>query len=254
MLLVAPFLSDGDSAWPAPLAAIVVAPTAALILSARGPGGVAHRLLSLSPLTWLGRISYSLYLVHWPLVTFATYSVFPAATPAARIALLAASIVIAWGLNVTVENPFRVAYRSPTLRRWAAVGGAAAIALGAASWLAVPAATAPASVARETVDPSLACRRPANWRGKLGDDCLLGGGDPSPVAALWGDTHAGQLDVGFDHAFAAKGETIAGFFRPSCPPLPGLSVSTNLFNAHRDCEKRNAIRSRSTRRAWCGPI
>ncbi len=59
VLLVAPFLFDGDSAWPAPLAAIAVAATAALILSARGPGGVAHRLLSLSPLTWLGRISCS---------------------------------------------------------------------------------------------------------------------------------------------------------------------------------------------------
>jgi peptidoglycan/LPS O-acetylase OafA/YrhL len=240
VLFVAPFLFDGDSAWPAPLAAIVVAPTAALILCARGPSGVAHRLLSLPPLTWLGRISYSLYLVHWPLATLATYSVFPAAGPAARVALLAASIVAGWGLNAAVENPFRFAYRSPILRRWAAVGAAAAIALGAASWLAVPAATAPASVAGDTEDPSPACRPIANWRGNAGDECLLGGGDPSPAAALWGDSHAGQLDVGFDHAFAAKGETIAGFFRASCPPLPGLSVSTNLFNAHRDCEKRNA--------------
>lgn len=240
VLLVAPFLFDGDSAWPAPLAAIVVAPTAALILYARGPSGVAHRLLSLSPLTWLGRISYSVYLVHWPLVTFATYSVFPAAAPATRVALLAASIVAGWGLNATIENPFRVAYRSSPLQRWAALGAAAAIALGAGSWLAVPAATAPARVTGETEALSAACRPPANWRGKLGDACLLGGGDPSPTAALWGDSHAGQFDQGFDHAFAAKGETIAGFFRPSCPPLPGLSVSTNLFNAHRDCQKRNA--------------
>ncbi len=41
LLLIAPFLFDGDSPWPAPLAAIVVAPTAALILCARGPGGIA---------------------------------------------------------------------------------------------------------------------------------------------------------------------------------------------------------------------
>ncbi len=43
----------------APAYLAVVAATAALILCARGPGGVTHRLLSLSPLTWLGRISYS---------------------------------------------------------------------------------------------------------------------------------------------------------------------------------------------------
>ena len=240
LLLVAPFLFDGDSAWPAPLAAIVVAPTAALILCARGPSGAAHRLLSLPPLTWLGRISYSLYLVHWPLVTFATYSVFPAAAPAARVALLAASIVAGWGLNAAVENPFRFAYRSPSLRRWAAVGAAAAIVLGAASWLAIPAATAPATLASETETHSAACHPPANWRGSLGDACLMGAGDSSPTAALWGDSHAAQLVEGFDHAFAAKGEAAVAFYRPSCPPLPGLSVSTNLFNAHHDCENRNA--------------
>jgi len=240
VLLIAPFLFDGDSAWPTPLATIVVAPTAALILSARGPGGVAHRLLSLPPMTWLGRISYSLYLVHWPLATFATYSIFPAAAPAARVALLAASIVAGWGLNAAVENPFRFAYRSPTLRRWAAVGAAAAVALGAASWLAVPAATAPATLAGGSQDPSPACRPPANWRGSPGDACLIGAGDSSPTAALWGDSHAAQLVEGFDHAFAAKGEAAVAFYRPSCPPLPGLSVSTNLFNAHHDCENRNA--------------
>ena len=57
---------------------------------------------------------------------------------------------------------------------------------------------------------------------------------------MWGNSLAGQLDVGFGHAFATKGETGVEFSRPSCPPLPGLSVSTNLFNAHRDCEKHNA--------------
>ncbi|THD44676.1 MAG: acyltransferase [Bradyrhizobium sp.] len=240
VLLVAPFLFDGDSVWPAPLAAIVVAPTAALIVFARSPGGVAYRLLSLAPLTWFGRISYSLYLVHWPLVTLATYSVFPAAAPALRLALLAASIAAGWALNAVVENPLRFGYRSLTLRRWAAVGAAAAITLGAASWLAVPAATATPTVAGETKNSAVACRPPLDWHGKLGDACLLGGGEALPVAALWGDSHAGQFDEGFDHAFAAKDETVAGFFRPSCPPLPGLRVSTNLFNAHRDCEKHNA--------------
>jgi hypothetical protein len=113
------------------------------------------------------------------------------------------------------------------------------VALGAASWLATPAATAPTRIAAEGGDSAVSCRRVTSVRGDA-SDCLLGGGDAPPVAALWGDSHALHLAAGFANAFGARGETVAGYFLPSCPPLPGVLVSTNLFNASRDCEKRNA--------------
>ncbi len=190
-------------------------------------------------MTWLGRISYSLYLVHWPVVTLATYAVFPAAAPAARVALLAASVVLAWGLNAAIENPFRVAYRSPRRQRWATAGGAIAIALGAAAWLAVPDAAQTIGVAADATPMAKPCRPPAHWNGKPGDACLLGG-EAAPTAAVWGDSHAGHLSATFASAYGAADKGAVGFFRPSCPPLPGVRVSTNLFNAHRDCEKDNA--------------
>jgi peptidoglycan/LPS O-acetylase OafA/YrhL len=238
-LLAAPFVIDGDMAWPAPAALMVTVPTAVVILCARDAGW-ARRLLSLPPIVWLGQISYSLYLVHWPLVTLATYAIFPEASAAMRVALLGVSLLLAWGLHVAIETPFRAAYRSPGLRRGAALGAAGALALGVGPWLCGLETAARAPAVAQPDDPAAACRALAGWSGPPGEACLSGGGDGPPVVALWGDSHAGQLAPGFAHAYAARGETLLAFTKPSCPPLPGVRVSTNLLNAHAECEKDNA--------------
>jgi peptidoglycan/LPS O-acetylase OafA/YrhL len=48
--------------WLTELAALVL-----IVCGAMGPGGLAARALSLRPLTYLGKVSYGVYLWHWPL-------------------------------------------------------------------------------------------------------------------------------------------------------------------------------------------
>jgi peptidoglycan/LPS O-acetylase OafA/YrhL len=65
-------LSDADE-FPGLLASVPVLATAALIVFC--PGSHFERLLSVSPLVYLGNISYSLYLWHWPIMVISQRSI-----------------------------------------------------------------------------------------------------------------------------------------------------------------------------------
>ena len=64
------------------------------------------RLLATAPTVWLGKISYSLYLWHWPLFAFAAYE-WGEISIAARLGLVAASIVLAAVTYRWIEQPAR---------------------------------------------------------------------------------------------------------------------------------------------------
>ena len=78
---------------------------AALIIHSRT--GAVNRFLSLPPLVFIGLISYSLYLWHWPIIVLARYEGYLLGTPAQTAAVLAASTlaaVLSWRF---VETPFK---------------------------------------------------------------------------------------------------------------------------------------------------
>jgi peptidoglycan/LPS O-acetylase OafA/YrhL len=89
--------------------------TLAVIVSAVSPGG-APALLRARPLRSAGAISYSLYLVHWPLFVFARNPDDPAAPLPllTTVGLVAAAVALAALLHVFVERPI---YRGQRVRR-----------------------------------------------------------------------------------------------------------------------------------------
>ena len=86
---------------------------------------------------WIGLISYSLYLVHWPIVVFMTYRTF---VFGGRMKLLICclSLLLAWLLYTFVETPFR----RPRPEKKLAPGRYTAAVLALAGLLSIPAATA----------------------------------------------------------------------------------------------------------------
>ena len=102
VLLASPVFNSGLS-HPG-LDAVVVCFATAIVLLAN------HRLINSkvwSPIEKAGDISYSLYLVHWPIIAIANASI-GTESMTVKATLLAASLVTAIALYNLVEKPFRV--------------------------------------------------------------------------------------------------------------------------------------------------
>ncbi len=80
----------------------------ALVIYAGGASDrvVSYRLLSLRPLVFVGLISYSLYLWHWPLVAIANYLNL-ALGGVTGLLIILASMLLAWLSWLLVEQPVR---------------------------------------------------------------------------------------------------------------------------------------------------
>ena len=101
LILVAALTFDTTTPFPAYATALPVLATV-LVLAGRGDS-----LLGVRPLQWLGRLSYSLYLWHWPVLVIAVQMYggpFPATT---RAVLILGSLGLALVTYVGVENPVR---------------------------------------------------------------------------------------------------------------------------------------------------
>ena len=68
---------------------------------------IVNRLLARRPFVWIGLISYSLYLVHWPIAALSRYIALRDPTLGEAAAMASASILLAWLSWRFVERPFR---------------------------------------------------------------------------------------------------------------------------------------------------
>jgi peptidoglycan/LPS O-acetylase OafA/YrhL len=101
------FLITGDTAWPGYAAALPTLGAAAVIaggVSASHRGPIA--ILGTRPFRWVGDLSYSLYLWHWPLIVVATAH-WHTLSVERGLAVALLSIIPAWITYRLVENPLR---------------------------------------------------------------------------------------------------------------------------------------------------
>lgn len=93
-------------AFPGP-AALIPLLGAALVVMA-GPDQPVARVLSSGPILWLGKVAYSLYLWHWPLlILFTVKSGRPTPTVALGVLVIALSLCLAHLTYTLVEDPLR---------------------------------------------------------------------------------------------------------------------------------------------------
>lgn len=228
LILGSVFLLNKSTAFPGVSALPAVLGSALMIHAGQTGSTLVGRLLGWKLLVFFGLISYSLYLWHWPLFTFAAYYKIVPFTTWEQVGLLALACLLGWLSWRFIESPFRgkpdLASRGRLFKRAGWVAGflilvalPGAISKGAAFRL--PDAVAEIAAVEEEKIPF---RRPCF--GLAVDDvdkerniCTLGSeGEASFL--LWGDSHALSLAHGFD--LAAKGLESSGRFlaRSVCPP------------------------------------
>jgi peptidoglycan/LPS O-acetylase OafA/YrhL len=99
---------DDTTAFPGWIA-IVPVMGIVLVLGTGGsqPATLVHRVLAIGRLRWIGRISYSLYLVHWPLLTLPAQALGHTLPGPVRLALVALAFPLAALSERFVERPIR---------------------------------------------------------------------------------------------------------------------------------------------------
>lgn len=235
-ILFAVYYYDRTTRFPG-LAALLPCGGAALIIWSNTCNLTAvGRLLASPPMVFLGLISYSLYLWHWPVIVFSTYGRLGSVPLDQRILLMLATLVLAILSWRFVETPFR---RREFLKSRGAIfrfagGTTMALLLGGLAVLlsdGVPsripvrarhyAAGATDRLRVEMVSHKLGLKE------ALADEFigLGGGGTNSPVSlVIWGDSHAVAAMPVFDAL--CKDHTVRGVLaaRASTPPLLGYKA------------------------------
>jgi len=107
LILVAVFLLDKSTTFPG-YAALLPVLGACLILRYASHPGLVRSALSLPSMVFIGRISYSLYLWHWPtIVLWKHYTGNAPISPLEQVLLGVVSFALGWASWRWVEQPFR---------------------------------------------------------------------------------------------------------------------------------------------------
>ena len=120
-LVCGAFVQSTDTPWPGSAALVPTVATAAVIVGGFNAGATGPvRLLGLRPLLFVGALSYSLYLWHWPMVVVATAR-WGELSVGFGLLVVTLSVAPAWLTYRLIENP---------LRRSRAVANSPRLALG----------------------------------------------------------------------------------------------------------------------------
>ncbi|HEF4758235.1 TPA: acyltransferase [Pseudomonas putida] len=239
-IAIAIFCYDKTTLFPG-LAALLPCLGAALIIySGEQENGVSKKVLGNSYLASIGKISYSLYLVHWPIIVFGKRA-FPHTDEYTFAALaFALSIFLAYLNYKYIEQNFR---QPKSSQHPAKVLGASLISLVGVICFSGLIVYKNGSI--ESVDARI--QKALSYLTyntkqlyKSGTCFQTAEQDPASVdissclpdrkgkkVMLWGDSHAAHYISGLSKTFEQHGYSLGFLTAQSCPPIMGVTVLSN---------------------------
>ena len=235
--------------YPGPPALAVTLASLVLVASVDlAPAALPARVIGVAPAAALGRLSYSLYIWHWPVIVLLPALAADRGWSDAwteRSTLTLVMIVIALASYLAVERPIRFRLRpaAPPL-------GVVAFGLGTSIVVAVaayPIFQPSSSFEKRALDsvndiaPSEPCpysREAWNESGGAEPCVSIEGGPDAPVIAIVGDSHAQAWQPAIEAMARDEGATVVRATRRACTPVdvtPYVVGETNQLTVEHDC-------------------
>ena len=227
-LIAAALLYDRSTPYPGTAAlAPVIAAAAVIAGGIHGRGALDARYAPVRALGWFGRVSYSWYLWHWPMVVTGAVLV-PGIGVWGRIAWSVAALGPAWLTHRWVERPLcepraDLAPRGPWLPASAVAGcvafalGAGAIRVAAEHRVARGDQRAFAAAREDRMPHSCWARSATDATSRRSASCVFGDPDAAVTVALFGDSHAEHWLAALDRLGRARGWRVELMVMGGCP-------------------------------------
>lgn len=222
------FLITEGQRFPGLLAFPACVGTALLLLT---PNSFPSRVLSSAPLVYVGALSYSLYLWHWPILAATRY--FSGAYEiygTAALVFFTLTFGSAYLSYRFVESPFRGrSSTKATITRLVGFGATTIVVI----------------VLAGVVNPKLVDPLPVNLtryasgseicHGVMVGDCIRGDEKSSRKILMLGDSHAAQLNYFADVVGKSLGVKIKVVTSSSCVTIPGFDVGRISEGSRQNC-------------------
>lgn len=217
------FLFDASTIFPGYAAALPVLGSVLIIYAAEKT--LVGKLLSLKPVVFIGLISYSLYLWHWPLIVFfRNWNLL--LDDGGRWLVVAVSLVIATLSWRFIERPFRhrAAFPAKRLYKFSACGLAILVAASAATWSKgswperFDAQTLSFISAHQDISPARSSCHFGEGVPDTAKYCHFGAA--KPTVAVWGDSHGVEIS----RALGNNNVSLYEITYSACPPALGFQL------------------------------
>lgn len=245
LAIVAPcFMYDAKTTFPGLAALAPVLGAAAIIHAGASGPSMAGRLLQWRPVVYIGLISYSLYLWHWPLIVLVRYAMgMESITPYIPV-LLAASLALGSLSYHFIEQPFRrgmhvtrnfVFSSSAVFASVLTVASVFGLIRGGFEERFNP-TVVKLDQARSPQIPFVSCSEKP-----IGSACIFGRSEGKPTMLLWGDSHLLAWAPALDESLASQ-KTRAVFANSSaCPPMLGVDNAIKAICAVQNLAVKNYL-------------
>ncbi len=215
------------------------------------------RWVASPPLRWVGAMSFSLYLWHWPVLVFTRHWVLGEPAPWQAGTAVAASVLLAWASLKWIETPIRRA--SHTDRRLLAGGAAFIVVTLAVAWVLVERTwwVKPVDVQAQALLAGAQDNNPHRRRchGRFDyvipyeDRCRFGELSKSTDTVVWADSHGAELALAMGESAGKVGRSVAQVTASTCPPSLGFEEPTRpRCVEHNDATLRGLLQDSAVER------
>jgi len=250
-LAVSSFRFNDNTAFPGLNALLPVLATALLIVSVPVWPPILNDLSNNRLAQWLGKISYPLYLWHWPALVLPSSALGRSLHSYERVICIAVTVFLAHVTNIFIEERFRhlqisakklyvLALTTTLVSLFVGIG----IAQSATSTITTKGPNAYTYDLKEIVKkPEVyndGCH--VNYGETKSGPCTYGDKQSSKTIVLYGDSHAAQWFPAMEFLAREKGFTLISLTKSACPSVDAPRPDKGAFK-NSDCEawRRNSI-------------